>query len=137
MIDMSAFAKAAIAFLLAFVAAGGFALIFKAVYQAITPYREAKLIREGNTAAAIALAGALIGYILPVASALSNTSTLPEFVLWAAMAGVIQVVTFTVVRMIALPDVQARIESGEVSIGIYVATISVVVGIINAACMTA
>ncbi len=137
MFDLIAFKDGALAFLLAFVAAGLFTIAFKYIYQWITPYNEKALIREGNVAAAIALAGALIGYVLPLASALSHTVSLPEFAAWAALAGVIQIVSFSVVRMIALPDVKTRIENGETSIGIYLAGVSIAVGLLNAACMTA
>jgi putative membrane protein len=136
MFDFIGFKEGALAFLLAFVAAGLFTIAFKYIYQWITPYNEKTLIRSGNLAAAIALGGALIGYVLPLASALSHTVSLPEFAAWAALAGVIQIAAFSVVRMIALPDVKARIESGETSIGVYLASISIAVGLLNAACMT-
>ncbi len=135
--DPYAFAAGALSFALAFLAAGGFALIFKAVYRWITPHDEGALIRAGNPAAAIALGGALLGYVIPLASALAHTASLPEFVAWALLAGVIQIVTFWVVRRVALPDVSARIERGEISTALYLLSISLAVGILNAACMTA
>jgi putative membrane protein len=130
MFDFIGFKEGATAFLLAFVVAGLFTIAFKYIYQWITPYNEKALIRAGNVAAAIALAGALIGY------ALSHTVSLQEFAAWAALAGVIQIAAFTGVRLVALPDVKARIENGETSIGIYLAGISIAVGLLNAACMT-
>jgi putative membrane protein len=136
MFDVWDFRSGALAFLLAFVVAGLFTLVFKAVYQLVTPYRERALIRQGNVAAAIALGGALLGYVLPLASALSHTVSLPEFAAWATLAGVIQIVAFTAVRIVALPDVKVRIENGEVSIGVYLAAIAITVGVLNAACMT-
>jgi len=111
--DPATFAAGALSFALAFLAAGGFTLIFKAIYRWITPHDEGALIRSGNMAAAVALGGALLGYVIPLASALAHTATLPEFVAWAILAGVIQIVTFWVVRRVALPDVSARIERGE------------------------
>ena len=136
MFDLIGFQEGATAFLLAFVVAGLFTIAFKYIYQWVTPYNEKALIREGNTAAAIALVGALIGYVLPLASALSHTVSLPEFAAWAALAGVIQIAAFTGVRLVALPDVKARVEANETSIGIYLAGISIAVGVLNAACMT-
>ena len=123
--------------MLAFLAAGGFALVFTSLYRLVTPHDEGKLIREGNIAAAIALGGAVLGYMIPLASALSQTHSLIEFAAWAVLAGVIQILTFWIVRRVALPDVSARIENGEVASAIYLLLISVAVGIINAACMTA
>jgi len=50
---------------------------------------------------------------------------------------VIQIVTFWLVRRIVLRDLSARIERGEVASAVYMMMISIAVGIINAACMTA
>ena len=136
MLDLVEFRTGAVAFALAFVVAGLFTRVFKVVNQLVTPYRERQLIREGNVAAALALAGALIGYVLPRASALSQTVSLPEFAAWAALAGVIQILAFTVVRLVALPDVKQRIERGEISTAIYLMAISIAVGVLNAASMT-
>lgn len=136
MFDFSAFQDGATAFLLAFFAAGLFTIAFKYIYQWVTPYNEKALIRDGNIAAAIALAGALIGYALPLASALSQTVSLLEFVAWATVAGIVQIAAFTGVRLLALRDVKARVENNETSIGVYLAGISITVGLLNAACMT-
>lgn len=137
MFDTHAFGAGALNFALAFVAAGGFTLIFKAIYQALTPHNEGKLIREGNAAAAVALGGAVLGYVLPLASALAHTVSLPEFVAWAVVAAVAQIAAFWLVRRVALPDISARIERGEMSAALYVLMISLAVGVLNAACMTA
>jgi putative membrane protein len=134
--DLIDFVGGAIAFVLAFLAAGGFALVFTALYRLVTPHDEGKLIRQGSVAAAVALGGAVLGYMIPLASALSQTHSLIEFAAWALLAGVIQILVFWVVRRVALPDVSARIERGEVASAIYLLLISVAVGIINAACMT-
>ena len=136
MLDLYGFAASALAFVVAFVAAGLFTVAFKVIYQWATPYHEATLIREGNTAAAIALGGALVGYVIPLASALSNTVSLIEFCAWAALAGVIQISAFTLVRMVVMKDVAARIERGEIAAGVYLMSISLAVGVLNAACMT-
>jgi putative membrane protein len=135
--DLHGFGASALAFVVAFVAAGLFTVIFKVVYQWVTPYNEGKLIREGNVAAALALGGALVGYVLPLASALSNTVTLLEFCAWAALAGVLQIAAFTLVRVVVMKDVTARIEKGEIAAGVYLMSISLAVGVLNAACMTA
>lgn len=136
MLDVEAFRTGAVHFLVAFGAAGLFTIAFKFLYQWTTPHDEGRLIGEGNVAASIALGGALIGYALPLASALGQAAGLAEFAAWAALAAVIQIVTFLVLRRLAVPDVAARIERGEVSVGIYLAAISIVVGLLNAASMT-
>jgi putative membrane protein len=137
MLDWFAFQTGAIAFVIAFVAAVAFFSAFKFVYQLITPYNERTLIRQGNTAAAIALGGALIGYVLPLASALSQTVSLAEFAAWALLAGVIQILAFIVVSRLLYRALASRIEAGETAAGVYLASISIGVGLLNAACMTA
>lgn len=135
--DWFAFQSGATAFVIAFVAAVLFFSAFKFIYQLITPYHERELIRQGNTAAAVALGGALIGYVLPLASALSHTVSLPEFAAWALLAGVIQIVAFIIVSRILDKALADRIEAGELAAGVYLASISIGVGLLNAACMTA
>lgn len=137
MFSLYAFQYGATAFLIAFGAAGAFTIGFKMLYQWITPYHEHTLIREGNMAAAISLGGALIGYVLPLASALSNTVSLPEFAAWALLAAGIQILVFLIVSRLALKDLKSRIEAGEMAPAIYLASISICAGLLNAACMTA
>ena len=45
---------------------------FTFVYVIVTPYNEIALIREGNTAAAISLSGAMLGFALPLASTVAD-----------------------------------------------------------------
>jgi putative membrane protein len=130
------FRAGAIDFLIAFLTAGAFVVAFKLIYQLVTPYHEGQLIKAGNTAATIGLWGAVLGYVLPLASALSHTVSLVEFIAWASLAAAIQIVAFLIVRQVALPDVKARIEAGEISAGIYLAGVSLAVGMLNAACIT-
>lgn len=137
MFDWFAFQTGATAFVLAFVAAIAFFAAFKFIYQLVTPYHEGDLIRQGNAAAAVALGGALIGYVLPLASALSQTVSLQEFAAWALLAGVIQILAFIVVSRVIYKALVARIEAGEMAAGVYLASISIGVGLLNAACMTA
>ena len=137
MFDWFGFQQGAIAFIIAFAAAVAFFVAFKFIYQLVTPYHERDLIRQGNSAAAVGLGGALIGYVLPLASALSQTVSLPEFAAWALLAGVIQIVAFVVVSRFVYKALAARIEAGEMAAGIYLASISIGVGLLNAACMTA
>ncbi len=98
MFDTQAFVNGAIHFLIAIGLAAAFLVAFQFIYQMITPQDERKLIREGNVAAALPFAGAIIGFALPVSSALSQTDNMVEFAAWAALAGVIQIVVFLLVR---------------------------------------
>ena len=137
MLDIQAFLDGAAAFAVAFAAALAFMLAFKVLYQLATPHRERELIAAGNPAAAITLGGAVLGYVVPLATALTQTGSLSEFAAWAALAGVIQIVVFLLVRRLAFRDLSARIERGEVAAALYLLTLSLAVGLLNAASMTA
>src|SRR5690348_6795229 len=48
---------------------------FLGAYTLITPLHEWTLIRQGNTAAALSLAGATLGFTLPLASAIVHSAS--------------------------------------------------------------
>ena len=64
----------------------GFMLLYVVLYLHATPHREITLIRGDNLPAAVVLAGALLGFALPLASALSTASALLDVAAWAFMA---------------------------------------------------
>lgn len=136
MFDQTAFINGAIAFLIAFGIACLFLVAFQLVYQVTTPQEERRLIREGNVAAAITFGGAIIGFALPVASALSQTVGMVEFAAWATLAGIVQIVAALIIRALVIKDVHVRIERGEVATGVYLAAVAIAIGLINAASMT-
>jgi len=123
-------------FIVAFGLACLFLAVFKRLYQISTPYDEAALIADGNVAAAVALGGAIIGFALPLASALSVTADPIEFALWGVLAGAVQILASLIVRRFVVRDMTARIEAGNVASGIYLAATSIGVGLLNAASMT-
>ncbi len=108
---------------------------FAAVYMAITPHRELRLIREGNVAAAVSLAGALLGFAVPLASVIENSVSLVDMTIWGLVAMAIQVLTFLIARLL-LPDLVRQIEADRMAPAVFVATISLAVGLLNAACIT-
>ncbi|KQN92744.1 hypothetical protein ASE95_08765 [Sphingomonas sp. Leaf231] len=136
MFDLTNFLFGAGHFLLAFGIACVFLAGFKWLYQISTPYDERRLVAEGNMAAAIVFGGAIVGFALPLASALEVTANPVEFVAWGVLAGVIQVVASLVVRRMVIRDLVARIETGNVASAVYMAATSIAVGLLNAACMT-
>lgn len=108
---------------------------FLFVYTRITPYDEFKLIRSGNVAASISLSGAVIGFTLPLASAVIHSVHPWDMMLWSAIALVVQLMVYAIVRVTML-NVSRRIPEGEVSAGVFLGAVSLAAGILNAACMT-
>lgn len=123
------------AFLSYFAIGGILLLIYITLYNWITPINEWELVKQNDPAAAIGFAGSIIGFVLPLESAIENAQTNIECILWGCIALIVQLSVFFVVRMF-LPRLSERIKAGEVSAGIVLAAISISVGMINAASMT-
>jgi putative membrane protein len=123
------------AFLAYFVMAIVLVLLFIRIYTWVTPQDELAQIRANNTAAALAFGGALIGFALPLSSAITNSMSLLDCAVWGAVALIVQVLTFVVLR-VAIRQLPERINQGEIATGSFVAASAIAVGLINAACMT-
>lgn len=110
-------------------------LVFVRLYTWVTPQDELALIRANNPAAALAFGGALIGFALPLSSAITHSLSLLDCAIWGAVALVVQVLTFVVLRF-SLKQLPERITNGETASGILSAAAAIAVGLINAACMS-
>jgi len=108
---------------------------FVAIYVRVTPHKEIALIREGNIAASYSLAGALLGFIVPLASAVKNSVSLVDMAIWGLIALAVQVVTFVVVKLM-IPRINDNIAEGKEASGFFLGALSLGVGMLNAACMT-
>jgi putative membrane protein len=107
---------------------------FLALYVVVTPYNELALIREGNAAAALSLGGALVGFALPIAVSVAVSHNLYAMIGWGVVAGVVQLLAFTAARL-ALPRLSESIPGGKVASGIFLASLAIGVGILNAGCI--
>ena len=123
------------AFLAYFAVAMGLLVLFLLVYLNVTPYHEVALIRAGNAAAAVSLAGALLGFAMPVANVIAHSDTLIDLASWGVIAGIIQILAYLVARL-TLPQLNQDIPAGRIAPAIFLAAISFSIGLINAACMT-
>jgi putative membrane protein len=77
-------------FLAYFVAALAAEAVFVLVYMRATPHHEMNLIKAGNVAAAVSLGGAVLGFTLPLASAVANSVSLLDMGVWAVIALIVQ-----------------------------------------------
>ncbi|HPU79075.1 DUF350 domain-containing protein [Accumulibacter sp.] len=122
------------AFLAYFAVAMVLLALFLLVYLNVTPYHEVALIRAGNSAAAVSLSGALLGFAMPVANVIAHSDTLIDLASWGAIAGIIQILAYLVARF-TLPQLNQDVPAGKLAPAIFLAAISLGVGVINAACM--
>src|SRR6476646_427400 len=69
------------------------------VYTRVTPHNEFQLIRDNDPAAAIALGLSLLGFVLPVVSAIAHSANVWDCLIWSAVALIVQIAVFFVVRI--------------------------------------
>lgn len=105
------------------------------IYIKITPYNEIELIRAGNTAAALSLAGAIVGFAIPLAFAMASSVNIYEILIWGPVTLVLQLIAYRVTDVL-LSDLPKRILSGEMGASILLVAIKVAVAAINAAAVT-
>jgi len=123
------------AFLACFAVAIVLLALFPLVSLNVTPYHELVLIRSGNTAAALSLSGALPGFAMPVANVIAHGDTRVGLAAWGAIAGVVQLLAYLVLRF-TLPPLHQDIPAGKMAPAVFLAVVLLTVGLINAACMT-
>jgi putative membrane protein len=83
-------------------------------YILLTPHKEISLIREGNTAAAVSLAGVLVGLAIPLAVSLRASANLIDIGLWGVATVVVQLLVFRLVDLV-LHGLPRRIQEGELA----------------------
>lgn len=119
--------KAVSAFAIYFVTGIALLATFVQIYIRFTPYKEFKLIAQENSAAAITLSGAVLGFTFPVLASIYYTQSIIDMLVWAAITCVVQLAVF-----LCIAGHASRIEQGSTSTAIIVATLSIAVGLINA-----
>jgi putative membrane protein len=109
--------------------------LFIVIYIWITPYREFALIREGNVAAAASLSGTILGFVIPLGLSVAQSVNLADMALWGLIALVVQLLVFFSVAAV-IPGIARDIPQGKVAPGMLLGSLSLAIGILNAACMT-
>jgi putative membrane protein len=122
-------------FLLYFGVALAFEAAFIGLYMAVTPHHEAALINRGNTAAAISLGGAVLGFTLPLASVIIHSVSLVDMAVWSVIALLVQLGVYLLVNFL-LRGISSHIEEGNAAAAGTLAAASLAIGMINAASMT-
>ena len=113
----------------------GFVLLYLLLYLYATPHREITLIRGDNLPAAVVLAGAVLGFALPLASALRVASGVADVAAWAFIALIAQLAAYALIALL-LKDFSRRINRGEMAAAVLAAAIHLGVGLVNSAAMS-
>ncbi|MEL7130072.1 MAG: DUF350 domain-containing protein [Pseudomonadota bacterium] len=99
-------------FLVMTAAAGGLLIVASTIYVLLTPWKELALVRGGNGAAGLALAGAIVGLAIPLASCLASSVGLFDLLIWSVVALLLQLIAYRIVDII-LSGMPKRIEDDE------------------------
>ena len=92
--------------------AGGMLVLGSIIYVLLTPWKELALVRGGNGAAGLALAGAIMGLAMPLAACLASSAEIFDLIIWGVAALLMQLIAYRVVDML-LSGIPARIENDE------------------------
>lgn len=112
-----------------------FLFIFSVIYMVCTPYRELALVRAGNGAATLSYAGALIGFALTLAACAIYHTSLIGFIGWATAAMIVQLLGYVVTCWL-IPNLKQHILDNNKAVGGFVGAIGLVLGILNAGCLS-
>ena len=104
------------------------------IYTRITPHNEFQLIRDNDPAAAIALGLSLVGFVLPVVSAIAHSANVLDCLVWSVVALIVQIAVYYLVK-IPVPNLSQRIAEGQMAPAIWLGLSSLAAGALNAASM--
>lgn len=106
---------------------------FIIAYIFITPHRELTLIKQGNVSAALAFAGALLGFALPMKAVLENAVSLTDNAVWGGVVLLVQILAFTLARLVVgWNQLSLKIAQDDRAVGLFMASVSIAVGLLNA-----
>ncbi|MBC9206911.1 DUF350 domain-containing protein [Roseomonas aerophila] len=105
-----------------------------ALYMAITPFHEMRLIREGNAAAGIVLGASLVALAIPLAATLATSQVTLDIVVWGIVALALQLLTFAVATLL-LRGLREMIEAGNLGAAWMLAGLQLAVALLNAGAM--
>ena len=99
-------------FLLFTITAAGLLALAVFAYIMLTPWKELALVKGGNGAAGLALAGAIVGLAIPLASCLASSVSILDLIIWGAISLLMQLLAYRVVDLL-LRDIPQRIQNDE------------------------
>ncbi len=121
-------------FLVYFGTALGLVALYLVVYTLATSRNEFALIRQNVLSASLASGLSLVGFALPLSSAIVYAESVYDAVVWGIVAIGVQILVYWLVRLV-VPQLSLRISAGEMSAALFLGAASLAAGIINAAAM--
>jgi putative membrane protein len=107
-------------------------IVFVTAYVLVTPQHELPLIRHGNVSASVVFSGTLLGFAIPLASAIAHSVSVVDLLLWGAIACAVQGIASLLLRTL-IRDLRGHIEADRVAVAITMASLKIAMGLLNAA----
>jgi putative membrane protein len=103
-----------------------------------TKVKEFALMAKGNKAASYVLGGRLLGLAIVLYSALANSISLVDMVIWGAVGIAAQIIVFYLTEWLTPRrfNVSQSIEDDNRAVGLFLLLLSVSIGIVIAGCLT-
>lgn len=122
-------------FVVFFAIAVALVALYFGIYTLATMHNEFALIRQNVISASTALGFSLVGFALPLGSAIVHAQGILDLLVWGLVALAVQIVVYWLVRIV-MPNLSQRIAGGEMAAALFLGASSLSAGIINAASMT-
>jgi len=104
------------------------------VYMAITPFHEMRLVRQGNTAAGVVLAGTIVSLAIPLAATLATSAYTLDILIWGLVAVIVQLLAFAVGSAL-IRGLRGMIEAGNAAAAWVLVGMQLAVALLNAGAM--
>lgn len=108
---------------------------YLAAYTRVTAHDEFALIAKGNASAAVALGMSLLGFALPLASAIFHSDGILDCLIWGLIALVTQLGAYYAAGSVQ-DNLSARVENNELAAALWLGFVSLSAGVLNAASMS-
>ncbi|MEH7274332.1 DUF350 domain-containing protein [Neobacillus vireti] len=115
------------------------ALLFVGLFlmEITTKVKEFSLMGKGNKAASYVLGGRLLGLAIVLYSALANSISLLDMVIWGAVGIVAQIIVYYLAEWLTPRfNITQSIEEDNRAVGLFLLLLSVSIGIVIAGCLT-
>ncbi|MEH6994018.1 DUF350 domain-containing protein [Neobacillus drentensis] len=125
-------------FLLYLAVSLGLLLVGLFLMEITTKVKEFALMAKGNKAASYVLGGRLLGLAIVLYSALANSISLLDMVIWGAVGIAAQIIVFYLTEWLTPRrfNVSQSIEEDNRAVGLFLLLLSVSIGIVIAGCLT-
>lgn len=120
-------------------AAVGVVLLFLGLFlfEITTKTKEFHLIGKGNQAAAMSIGGKLLGLSFVLGSAIANSVSITDMLLWGCVGIIAQIVCFYLAELVTIRfSIQQAVEEDNRAVGIMLLLLSLSVGWLLAQCLT-